>query len=148
MTGQRGRPVRPGIRRWVNDETVVPTVAAIMARRDQSNEETLTEAADAIELFARTVLPDGAFTKLRRDYLRRLVLHAKPSVVSRTLLCWQNDLPDRTIRRVQQRTDLNNIAVFCWAGVDTRYTSSNSVHRSGLHSDPGGARALRPSPLA
>ena len=86
-----------------------------MALRDKSNEETLTEVTYEIEPFASGALPDGAFSRVRRDILRRLVRHAKPSLVSRTLLRWQNDLPDRTIRRIQQRKDLKNIAELCWA---------------------------------
>ena len=115
MAGRRGRPVRRGMQRFQNDETFVPRVAPIIESRDKSDEETLTDVTYSLEAFARGTLPDGALTVRRRDCLRRLARHAKPSLVSRTLLSWQNNLPDRTIRRIQQREDLKDIAELCWA---------------------------------
>ena len=115
MAGQRGRPVRPGIRRWQNDETFVPMVTSIMKSRNKSNEETLTDVIYSLEGFAGGALPDGALTKPRREYLHRLARHAKPSLVARILLSWRFDLPDRTIRHIQQRADLKDIAELRWA---------------------------------
>ena len=115
MAGRRGRPVRRGIQRWVNDETYVPRVASIIEPRDKTDEETVTDVTYALEALARETLPDGALTGRRRDCLRRLARHGKPSLVSRTLLSWRLGLEDRIIRRIQRRKDLKKIAELCWA---------------------------------
>ena len=115
MAGPRGRPTRPKMRRWLNDETYVPRVASIIGLRDKTDEEALTEVTYALEALARETLPDGAQTAGRSEALRRLARHAKPSLVSRTLLSWRLDLEDRIIRKIQQRKDLKEVAEICWA---------------------------------
>lgn len=115
MAKRRGRPVRPGIRRWQNDETFVNRVAAIMKSRDEGDEETLTDVTYSLTAFAERALPAGALTEPRRKCLRRLARAAAPSLVARTLLRWQTELPDRTLRIIQQREDLKGIAELWWA---------------------------------
>ena len=107
--------MRLKMRRWLNDETYGPRVASIIGLRDKTDEEALTQVTYALEALARETLPDGALTRRRSEALRRLGRHAKPSLVSRTLLSWRLDLEDRIIRSIQQRQDLKDIAEICWA---------------------------------
>lgn len=115
MAERRGRPVLPGIRGWENDETFVPKVASIFESRDTSDEETLTEVTYAVETLAKETVPEERLTERRRGCLRRLAAYARPSRIARTLLSWRLNLPDRTIRHIQQREDLKGIAELWWA---------------------------------
>ena len=98
--------MRLKMRRWLNDETYGPRVASIIGLRDKTDEEALTDVTYALEALASETLPDGALTRRRSEALHRLGRHAKPSLVSRTLLSWRLDLEDRIIRSIQQRQDL------------------------------------------
>src|SRR5262245_58037410 len=107
---KRGRPVRERMRRWVNDEGFVATATSIIECRDKANEETLTNVVRDIGAFARATIPAAVLTDRRLEILRRLALNATPSVTCRTLLSWYLDLDDRTLRKIQQRHDLKEIA--------------------------------------
>ena len=115
MQGRRGRPVRGGMRQWLNDEAYMSKVTSIMRSRDRSNEETLTEVTHSLEALARETLPEAAQTIRRFQILRRLALRARPALVWRILLGWRLGLEDRIIRHILKRKDLKAIAEIRWA---------------------------------
>jgi hypothetical protein len=113
MSAKRGRPVRVTMRRWLNDGYVAK-IASIVASRDKTDEETLTNVTRDLEALAKDTLPEGV-TPHRLEVLRRLARYATPSRISRTLLSWRLGLEDRILREIQHRQDLKDIAEICWA---------------------------------
>jgi hypothetical protein len=115
MSAKRGRPVRVGMRRWLNDEAHVARIGSIVGAREKMDEERLTEVTYALDALARATVPVEALTERRAAALRRLARHATPSHIARTLLSWRLDLEDRILRKIQQRQDLKEVAEICWA---------------------------------
>jgi len=115
MARRRGRPVRPGVQHWRNDTAFASRVFSIAATRDKDDEATLTEAVHAFMALAKESIAAESLTDDRLECLRRLALRARPSRILRTLISWRDNLPDRTLRLIQQRDDLKNVAELYWA---------------------------------
>lgn len=99
---KRGRPKRPGIGEWLNDDVLIARVATIIDQRDIHNEETLTNVRSQLDEVAREFLGHGPLTDVEDARLATLARRAKPSLISRTLHSWRFDLSDRTVRYFQK----------------------------------------------
>jgi hypothetical protein len=115
METRRGRPVRSGILRWRNHQAIKSTVFSILDKRDIHNETTLTDTIYAVEALAKQTIPAESLTDRRLKCLRKLAIRARPSRISRTIVSWRDNLPDRIVRRIQRRKDLEHIAELWWA---------------------------------
>ena len=102
MASKRGRRKRPGIGEWLNDQTLVGQVAAIVKARDVHNEETLTDVCLKLDGLARGTVLHRPLSNYERARLDKIACNAKPSEISRTLLSWRFNLSDRTVRYFQK----------------------------------------------
>jgi hypothetical protein len=107
LMGREG-PSPRGIGKWRHDRIVKRVVKRLVPR--ERDPETVTEVADRLVRFASRLLKPRALTPEQRARLRTLAATAKPTEITRTLLGWRYDLPDRTVRRLQSA----NILAFRW----------------------------------
>src|SRR5678815_3731532 len=114
MATRRGRPDRSGVLRCRNHKAVESSVSQILENRDIHNEMTLTDTIYEVEALAKQTIPAESLTERRLKCLRKLALRARPSRILRTLVSWRDNLPDRIVRRIQRRKDLENIAELWW----------------------------------
>jgi hypothetical protein len=107
MRRKPGRPAQLGLGIWRHPAVLARRVRTIVGRRDAHLEETVTDVAQGLAALAgRVVGRPLSARQLAR--LRRLAATAKPSHITRTLLSWRFQLPDRTVR-VLMRTDVNGL---------------------------------------
>jgi hypothetical protein len=103
-----GRPTRRGIGRWRHDSVVKRRVKRLVPRgRDP---EAITAAAEGLTRFALRLMKPRGLTPEQRARLCKLAAQGKPSEITRTLLAWRYELPDRDVRRLQR----TNVVTFRW----------------------------------
>jgi len=107
LMAQEGATPR-GIGRWHHDRIVKCTVKRLVPRERDS--ETVTEVGNRLIRLASRLLKPRVLTAEQRARLRKLAVTAKPSEITRTLLGWRYDLPDRTVRRLQSE----DLLAFRW----------------------------------
>jgi hypothetical protein len=99
---RRDRRRKPGIGYWRNSAMLARDVTAIVKKRDNDDEETITIVCLELRALARRILSPQALTDHQRQQLDRLGRTAKPSQLARTLQTWVFLLPDRTVRRLER----------------------------------------------
>jgi hypothetical protein len=107
LMGREG-PTPRGIGKWHHDRIVKRIVKRLVPR--ERDPETVTEVGDRLIRFASRLLKPRVLTAEQCARLRTLAVAAKPSEITRTLLGWRYDLPDRTVRRLQSE----NLLDFRW----------------------------------
>ena len=91
---------------WRHPAVLERRVCSIVGRRDPDNEESTTETVYGLRALARRVCSPRDLTRERIRTLACTAVNAEPSEIVRLLLSWRFRLPDRTVRRLQARTDI------------------------------------------
>jgi hypothetical protein len=110
MPTKRGRPPMQGIGVWRHPDVLSRRVSTILSHRDPDDEESITDAVYEVRALAHRV--GAQLSSPRSRQLASMTAVSEPSEVLRLLLSWRFRLPDRTVRRLQARTD---IAEMRWA---------------------------------
>jgi len=91
-------PASRGIGTWHHDRIIKRIVKRLVPR--QRDPETVTEVGDRLVRRASRFVKPHVLTDEQCARLRSLAATGKPSEITRTLLAWRYDLPDRTVRRL------------------------------------------------
>ena len=78
-------------------------------RRDSFDAETITEVTTLLLALASRVLRPRVLNDEQEKRLRDLAVHGKPSEITRTLQSWRFRLPDRKVRALQRRSDIQEM---------------------------------------
>jgi hypothetical protein len=109
MEGRRGRPVQVTDGRWRHSENLGRRVVTILSRRDLSDPQTITEVTTVLLALARRVVRPRVLDNDQEKRLRHLAVHGKPSEIIRILQSWRFRLPDRKVRALQRRSDIQEM---------------------------------------
>jgi hypothetical protein len=103
MEVRLGRPKQVTRGCWRHSHVLSRRVARITKRKDRSDPETLTDITVRLQALARRVLGKNLDDD-QKARLNHLARGAKPSEITRTLQSWRFQLPDRTVRALDQRS--------------------------------------------